>query len=46
MVSEDHRLELLVSLIVYFGILLACAIWAYKRRRRMTRDEGIDVSIV
>jgi hypothetical protein len=44
MASEDHRLALFVSLIVYFGILLVCAIWAYKRRIRMTREEGIDVS--
>ena len=44
MASEDHQLALFVSLLVYFGILLACAIWALKRRIRMTREEGIDVS--
>lgn len=43
MVSAEYRTGLSLSLIVYFGILLGSAIWAYKRMERMTcGKDGMD----
>jgi hypothetical protein len=43
MVSEESLIGLYLSLIVYFGILLGSAIWAYRRTERMTRGkDGMD----